>query len=285
MDPLGWLLIIPILLLLVLSAFFSSNETAYACLNKYPFVVASEKGDKKAKIVVSLYEKYDDTLVGVLLGYNICSIAASTIATFFFVRLFAGSLNDFAVSLISSIVMALLAFVIGDSIPKVIARKNPEAIVLRFVYLLKAVLTLFFPLSWIFRKITILLSLVFKRNPPPQITEEDFTNVVEHIEDKGELEENESDIIQASFDFTETTVKEVLTSKSKMFMVDLDGLTNKKLLDLVEKTSFSRIPLYYKEKDNVVGVLVVKNFLNEYLKDNSVSIRKIMQKLQMLEAW
>jgi len=278
LDPLSWLLLIPIFILLGLSAFFSSTETAFACLNKYFFIVKAEKGDKKAKTIVSLYEKFDRTLISVLIGYNVCSVIISTISTVIFLKLLGPQIDNQLVSLMSSIVVALLAYIFGDSIPKVLAKNNPEKIASRNVNLMVIFIYAFYPLTLTFLGFTNLLRKILKNTPPPELTEEDFTNVVESIEAKGDLKTNESDIIQASFDFTETTVKEVLTPVSKMTMINLEGLTKAKLFAILQETNFSRIPVYNGNIDNVVGVLIVKRYFNELLKNPSISLSNCLEK-------
>lgn len=259
-------------------AFYSSTETAFGCLNKYKFKVEAEEGNKTAKRILWLYEHFETTLVTVLIGYNVFSVAISTVSTIIFVNFFSFLGMDEVVSLVTSLVISIIVYLFGDTIPKLIARKMPDRTARTSVYPMYFFVGLFLPVSLLFRGISALVKKVFNTKTPPEITEEDFHNVVEAIEEKGDLESNETDIIQASFDFADTKVKEVLTPKSKMTMLDLKGLTREKLHRFLNETNFSRIPCYYENQDKIVGVLVVKNYLNAYLQDRNVALKPLLQK-------
>ena len=110
------------------------------------------------------------------------------------------------------------------------------------------------------------------------MNEEDFVNVVEDIEEKGLMEENESDIFIASLDFTDTAVRDVLTKRNKMFVIDLKDLTKQKLHQIILETRFSRIPVCYGDIDHIIGILHVKKYIKMYLKNPNVSIRSVLQK-------
>ena len=130
----------------------------------------------------------------------------------------------------------------------------------------------------LFRGVSFLAKKIFKAKPAPEVTEADFASAVEEAEDQGELERNESDIIQASLEFDDTSVKEVLTPKSRMVMIDLQGITNEKLIEAIKQTEFSRIPCYVGDKNRIVGVLVVKTFLTSYFKNPKVNCLSMLEK-------
>lgn len=261
-----------------MSAFYSGTETAFGCLNKYKYKVRADEGSKTAKLIVRLYEHFDTTLISVLIGNNIFAVALSTVSTILFLKIFSGVFDENAVSLVASIGMAVITYLFGDTIPKMVARKIPDRVASINVYPMYFFIIVFWPISILYRAITWLLKRIFKTKTPPELTEEDFTNVVEDIERRGVLEENESDIIQASFDFADTAVKDVLTPKKKMAMIDLHGLTREKLISYIETTNFSRIPVYFTDPNKIVGVLVVKNFLSAYFQDRNVSIVDSLQR-------
>jgi len=261
-----------------MSAFYSGTETAFGCLNKYKYKVRADEGNKTAKLIVRLYEHFDTTLISVLIGNNIFAVALSTVSTILFLKIFSGVFDENIVSLVASIGMAVITYLFGDTIPKMVARKIPDRVASINVYPMYFFIIIFWPISILYRAITWLMKRIFKTKTPPELTEEDFTNVVEDIERRGVLEENESDIIQASFDFADTAVKDVLTPKKKMAMIDLHGLTREKLISYIETTNFSRIPVYFTDPNKIVGILVVKNFLSAYFQDRNVSIVDSLQR-------
>ena len=263
---------------LIGSAFFSATETAFACLNKYKFQVEAEDGKKASSFVVWFYEHFDTTLITVLIGNNAVAVGISSVATILFIQLLHAYIDNTTISMISSIVVAILTFLFGDTLPKLIAKKVPNAIARFSVYPILVFCILFLPVTLIFRGLTFLVRKVFRSKPEPEVQTEDIAEEIERMEKYGDLEANESDILVNSLDFADTSVKEVLTPLRRMKMLDTDGLDTPTLLDYIKKCPYSRIPLYYKEQNHIVGVLVVKNYLAAYFRDPKVSYLPYVQK-------
>ena len=270
--------IILAVLCLIGSAFFSATETAFACLNKYKFQVEAEDGKKVSSFVVWFYEHFDTTLITVLIGNNAVAVGISSVATILFIQLLHAYIDNTTISMISSIVVAILTFLFGDTLPKLIAKKVPNAIARFSVYPILVFCILFLPVTLIFRGLTFLVRKVFRSKPEPEVQTEDIAEEIERMEKYGDLEANESDILVNSLDFADTSVKEVLTPLRRMKMLDTDGLDTPTLLDYIKKCPYSRIPLYYKEQNHIVGVLVVKNYLAAYFRDSKVSYLPYVQK-------
>ena len=259
--------------------FYSSTETAFACLSKYKFKAKAEKGVRTAKLIVALYEHFDSTLITVLIGNNVFAILISVFSTRLFLNLLMPYLNnDTVISIIASVSLSILTFIFGDTIPKFLGKAIPDKIVRINLYPMLLFTAIFYPLSLFFRFISFLAKKLVRASDAPDITEEEFASVIEENEEMGLLEENESDIIQATLDFDDTKVAEVLTPLNKMVMIDLSGLTTTKLLDFLKKTDYSRIPVYYKTRKHIVGVLVVKNYLSAYFQDPRISYMSCLQK-------
>ena len=270
--------IILAVLCLIGSAFFSATETAFACLNKYKFQVEAEDGKKASSFVVWFYEHFDTTLITVLIGNNAVAVGISSVATILFIQLLHAYIDNTTISMISSIVVAILTFLFGDTLPKLIAKKVPNAIARFSVYPILVFCILFLPVTLIFRGLTFLVRKVFRSKPEPEVQTADIAEEIERMEKYGDLEANESDILVNSLDFADTSVKEVLTPLRRMKMLDTDGLDTPTLLDYIKKCPYSRIPLYYKEQNHIVGVLVVKNYLAAYFRDPKVSYLPYVQK-------
>ena len=270
--------IILAVLCLIGSAFFSATETAFACLNKYKFQVEAEDGKKASSFVVWFYEHFDTTLITVLIGNNAVAVGISSVATILFIQLLHAYIDNTTISMISSIVVAILTFLFGDTLPKLIAKKVPNAIARFSVYPISVFCILFLPVTLIFRGLTFLVRKVFRSKPEPEVQTEDIAEEIERMEKYGDLEANESDILVNSLDFADTSVKEVLTPLRRMKMLDTDGLDTPTLLEYIKKCPYSRIPLYYKEQNHIVGVLVVKNYLAAYFRDPKVSYLPYVQK-------
>ena len=274
--PLSWLIIGVCVLA---HFFFSAGETALACANRFKMQVEADEGKKSARLVLHVCEKYDRALITVLIGSNIVAIVASAISTILFYHMLSNSgLLDETISLISSIIISLLIYIIGDALPKTIARSIPDTISKLFVYPVYWLMLILFPITWVFEKLTKLIEHVFRVKEETAFDEEDFENVVEKISDEGVLEEEQSDIIQSALDFADTNVKEVLTPRDKIYALDINDLNRETLHKIILETNYSRIPVYDEKIDDMIGILHIKTYLSAYLKNPNVSIRRKLQK-------
>ena len=274
----SWLKILLLFLFVLLHAFYSATETAYACLNQFKYRAKADDGSKTASLIVRLYDSFERTLISALIGNNIVAILSSTFSTFLFMEWFSSFMPDATISLIASIVMAFVVFLFGDTIPKYIAKARPDAVAKATAYPMMFFVIIFYPLSLLIRGFTFLLRKIFRAKPEPELSEEEFSSTIEEAEEAGFFEENESDIIQATFDFADTSVKEVLTPVRKMAMIDISGLSTAGLIEKLKTCPYSRIPLYVKTPDKIVGILVVKNYLKDYFADHSVPYLDYAQK-------
>lgn len=274
--PLSWLIISVCVLA---HFFFSAGETALACANRFKMQIEADEGKKSARLVLHVCEKYDRALITVLIGSNIVAILASAISTILFYNLFKESgLMEDTISLISSIIISLLIYIIGDALPKTIARSIPDTISKAFVYPIYWLMLILFPITFIFDKLAKFIEYIFRVKDQTQFDEEDFENVVENASDEGILEEEQSDIIQSALDFADTNVKEVLTPRNKIYALNIKELDKEKLHKIILETNYSRIPVYDTDFDNMIGVLHIKTYLSAYLKNPNISIRRKLQK-------
>ena len=257
--------------------FFSAGETALACANRFKMQVEADEGKKSAALVLRVCEKYDRALITVLIGSNIVAILASTVCTVLFYRLFNNS-NGEVVSLLASITISLLIYIIGDALPKTIARSIPDTVSKILVYPIFGLIILVFPVTLLFELITKGIERLFRVKNDEDFGEEDFENVVEKVSDEGVLEEEQSDIIQSALEFTDTSVKEVLTPKNKIYALNISNLNKNELHDIIDKTKYSRIPVYDGDFDNMIGVLNIKKYLSAYLSNPHISVRRQLQK-------
>ena len=274
--PLSWVIIS---ICVLAHFFFSAGETALACANRFKMQVEADDGKKSARLVLHVCEKYDRALITVLIGSNIVAIVASAVSTVLFYNILSSSglVND-TISLISSIVISLLIYILGDALPKTIARSIPDTISKAFVYPIYWLMLILFPITFIFDNLAKLIEKIFKVKDENVFDEEDFENVVEKISDEGVIEEEQSDIIQSALDFADTNVKEVLTPRKRIYALDIRTLDKEKLHQIILETNYSRIPIYDGSFDNMIGVLHIKTYLSAYLRNPNISIRRKLQK-------
>ena len=277
LDPLiSWIIII---ILLLLVCFFSGSETALACCNRYKISAEAENGKRYAKTLLKILDNYNRALTTVLIGNNVVAIAMSVVgATLFIYYLQATTIDEYVASLISSIVITFVVFVIGDTLPKTIARNIPNTISRFITYPIYLLMLLLFPITWLFDKGILLVEKLFKVKDEEELTEQDFSETVEKASIEEMIDEEQAEIVQSTLDYLDTNVKQVLTPRNKMFAIDIKNLNHEKLQEILLNTNFSRIPIYDKVFDNMIGVLVVRIYLEEYALDPHVSIRSILQK-------
>lgn len=276
-DPAAsWIIII---ILIVLHFFFSAAETAIACCNRFKVQTKADEGNLTAKTLLKIINKYDRALTIVLIGNNIVAIAIASVSTVLFLQYFKSTgLTEYSISLISSVIMTFAVYVLGDTLPKTIARSIPDTLSIAFTYPIYALMIILTPIAWIFEKFSLLLAKLFKMKNEEEFTEEDLSIAIEEASENEMINEEQAEIVQSTIDYLDTNVKEVLTPKDKIFALNLKSLNHQSLQEIISNTNYSRIPIYDKVFDNMVGVLLVKIYFEEYEKDPHVDIRSILQK-------
>ena len=276
-DPaISWIIIV---LLIILHFFFSGAETSIACCNKFKMQVDADEGKTIPKILLRIIDKYDRALTIILIGNNIVAIAISTISTLLFLYYLGSTgIAETTISLISSITMTFIVYVVGDTLPKTIARNIPDTfskIVALPIYVL---MFLLFPITILFEGGVKLTSKIFRLKEEEEFTEEDLIDEIEKASEGDMIDEEQAEIVQSTMDYLDTSVEKVLTPRDAIFAINMRDLTNEYLQKLIIKTNYSRIPVYDKVFDNMIGILNVKIYFEEYSKDPHVSIRSILQK-------
>ena len=278
-DPISWVKWLILGICILVSFFSSTCETAIGLANRFKFQVKADNGSRTAKIVLKICDHYDRTISTVLITHNIAAIVMSTIATimfYFFLKEYPNL--DPYVPLLASIAVTFVVYILGDILPKTIAKKIPDTISTVFAWPLYFILILLTPISILFELFAKAIDKLFKTSQEEEFTEEDFEDAVEQTTDQGILEEEQGDIIQSALEFEDTNVKEVFTPKEKMFALDIRDLDHDKLQKILLETNYSRIPIYDREFDNFIGVLHVKTYTEKYLENPNMSIRRMLQK-------
>ena len=278
-DPYSWVYWLVIALCIIISFFSSTCETAIGLVNRFKLQVKADDGSRTAKILLKICDHYDRTISTVLITHNISAVVMSTVGTImFYAWLSSYTELDPYIPLISSIAVTFVIYILGDILPKTIAKKIPDTISTFFAWPLYIILILLTPISIIFELFAKAIDKIFKTSQEEEFTEEDFEEAVEQTTDEGILEEEQGEIIQSALEFEDTNVKEVLTPRDRMFALDIRGLTHEKLQEILLTTNYSRIPIFEREFDNFVGVLHIKTYVKQYIENPNVSIRRTLQK-------
>jgi CBS domain containing-hemolysin-like protein len=244
-----------IVVLLLLSGFFSASETAFASVNRIRLKNYAAKGDKRASKALEISENYDRTITAILVGNNIVNIASASLGTIVFTELF----GDGGVG-IATAAMTVLVLVFGEILPKSIAKENAEGVALSVAGILNLTIMLLTPLTWIFSKIKLFASkLVFSGEERPSVTEDELKYIIDEIEDEGVLEEQESDLVRNALEFDEILVGEVLVPRVNVVAVEKNQPVSE-IEELFLNEMYSRMPVYEKSIDKIIGIINEKDF-------------------------
>ena len=261
--------IVLVIIMMIFSALFSSTETAYSSVNKLRLKNYEAQGNKKASKAIRLANKFDEVLTAVLIGNNIVNIATSSVSTLLFVSIF-GS-NGAA---ISTAVITILVLVFCEVLPKSYAKKNAEKLALLFSSPLSVLVTVLKPAVWILNKISSLLS---SGEEAPSVTEDELKYMIDEIEEQGVIEEQESELVKSALEFDEISVDEILIPRVKVVGVEI-GAEIDEIKKIFTTEMYSRLPVYEKSLDDIVGIITNKAFF-KMLTEGKCDITSIIQEV------
>lgn len=274
----NYFLIIVIILLVLCGAFFSSVETALTCCNKARLKTKVDAGSKSAKLVLKILDKYDQSLITILIGNNVLRMVSSSVATIFAVSLLPH--NEPLATTLSVIVMTLVVFLFGETIPKNIAKANADKMSQIFAYPLYAIYIITYPIMQLFNFILWIFKKIFKmKEEDPAYSEDEFQGIVDAVEKEGIIDKEESGIIQAAVDFNDITVKSVLTPKDKMITLDYRNISRAEILKNISEINYTRIPVYQNDLNNIIGIFNVRKFLKLAMNSKKFAFKSSMSEV------
>lgn len=260
--------VIIILLCLIMSAYFSATETAFSTFNRIRMKGMAEDGNKKASLALKVSEDYDTMISTVLIGNNIVNILASSMATLLFTALIANA--DIGAT-VSTIVMTVVVLIFGEISPKTMAKNAPEKFAMFSAPLMKLLLIIFKPFSFIFKKWQDLLAKLFKSDEEKGITEEELISIIEEAESEGDIDEEESTLIKSAIEFGDLRVEDIFTPRIDITAIPADT-SKEDIAKMFAESGYSRVPVYESELDNVIGILYYKDFYKDaYESDTPIS--------------
>ncbi len=262
--------IIGIAVLVIFSAYFSATETAFTSVNRIRIKNLANDGNKKAKEVLELSEKFDKMLSTILVGNNIVNIAMSAIATVLFMELY-----PVYGATIATVVITVVVLIFGEISPKSLAKESPEKFAMFSAPFLKFFMVLLAPVNWIFGCWKKLLAKLFNADGVNPITEDELLTIVEEAETEGGIDTDQSELIQNAIEFNDLEAWDVLTPRVDIKAIEIDE-TQDEIAELFLSTGFSRLPVYEDDLDNIVGVLNQKDFHN-YIKGTDTPISEYVK--------
>ncbi len=261
--------IIIMVVCVVFSAFFSATETAFTSFNHTKMKNLASEGNKKAKLVLKLSDKYDKLLSTILIGNNIVNITLSSVATVWFIQLLINTSAENYGSAIATAVTTVVVLIFGEISPKSLAKDHPEGFAMavsRFVNFLVVILT---PINAIFMLWKKFLNLIFKPAAEEAVTEGEVLTLLDEAHEDGSIDEYNKEMIENIFDFDDLSAGEIATHRTELTMLAKED-TLEEWENVIFNSRFSRYPVYGEDVDDIVGILDAREYfrLEEKTKEN-----------------
>lgn len=248
--------IVVMIICVILSAYFSATETAFLSFNKTRMKTMAEDGNKKAALVLRLFDNYDKLISTILIGNNIVNIGLSSLGTLVFCTLI---LNQEIAAAVSTAVCTVVVLIFGEITPKNIAKDCPEKFVLfsaPIINVIKIVLTPFNILFSLWRK---LVAKIFRLQRDDKMSQEELLMFVEEVKQDGSINDEEGDLLKNAIEFTDRRAEEILTHRVDLEAVSVDA-EKSEIAKVFSESKFSRLLVYEENIDNIIGVLHLRDF-------------------------
>ena len=274
MDPSDTYQIIILLILLALSAFFSSNETALMSVNKIRLRSLADEGNKRAAMALDILENQTPKLLSaILIGNNIVNISASSLAT-----TLAYSFGGYMVSIVT-LILTVLILIFGEITPKNYATINAEKITLRYIPIFKFLMTIMTPVIFIINLFSRGVMRLMRVDPDAAskaMTEEELRTIVDVSHEDGVIESDEKEMIYNVFDLGDATAKDIMVPRVHVTFADVES-TYDELIEIFREDKFTRLPVYKDSQNNIVGIINMKDLLL-YDKNEEFVIDRFLRK-------
>ena len=253
--------IIILIILLFLSSFFSSAETALISVNRIRIRSLADEGNPKAKTLLKIFENESKMLSAILIGNNLVNTFSASIAA-----TIAYSFGGAAVS-VATFIITLLILIFGEITPKTMATKNAEKMSLSYASIISFLMIVLTPVIILINAVSYVILKILGVDPKgnnPLMTEMELRTIMDVSHEEGVIEEGEKDIINNVFDFGDAKAKDVMVPRVHVVMADVTS-TKEDLLNIFKEEQFTRIPIYEESVDNVIGLVNIKDLLlNDY---------------------
>jgi len=265
-------LILPMIILIFVSAFFSMSETVFSSVNVIRLKTNIEDGQRGSKKALWITENFDLTITTILVGNNLANIALATISVSFWSSIFVD--NATIVNVMNTVVMTIIILIFGEILPKSFARLYADNIAVRISAIFYYLIQLMRPFTWGFIKIKALI-VKDKNGDRVSVTGDELETIIDTMEEEGSIDEDEADMLQSVLDLNEKTVYDIMTPRVDMVGIEVND-TIEEIKKMFFDHKFSRVPVYEDSRDNIIGVLHERDFFTKLIKGQKVGVRKIM---------
>ena len=258
-----WALFVILALLIAISAFFSSSETAMMALNRYRLKNLAEKGHRSAKLASRLLEQPDRLLGVILLGNNLVNLSAASISTIAALRLY----GEPAIA-IFTFILTLVVLIFAEVAPKTLAMRHPEGIAYPASYVLVVLLWLLYPIVWVINLLSNYFLRLFNIKPKQNqdaLNKDELRTVVSEAESL--IPKSHHDMLMGILDLERITVEDIMVSRSAIEGIDLEDEWDE-ILEQLATSHHTRLPVFKGNLDNVVGVLHLRRAIHAMQMDD-----------------
>lgn len=256
-------MLIPMLICIIMSAYFSATETAFNSLNFTKIKIAAERGDKSAALIIRLLDDYNRLLTTILVGNNIVNIALSSMATVLFIGFLGGELG----ATVSTAVITVIVLIFCEITPKSIAKESPEAFARLSAPIINFIAIILTPINFLFSMWKKLVSLVVKSGGEQSVTEEELLSMVNEVENSGGIGEQEGELIRNAMELNENDAADIATPRVDIEAVEKNW-TKEEVAEVFVESGYSRLPVYVDSLDNIIGIIHRTDFYNNWDKEN-----------------
>jgi len=259
MDADSWLLFALLILLIIGGGYFAAAETAFASVNPIHIKQRVENGERRAKRAQYVLDHFNKALSTLLIGNNIMHIGTASLATFLVTKLWGEGYTAY-----STIVVTIIVFFVSEMIPKQFAKDCPEATALVFAPSLSLLMKLLTPVSAFFDGLSIFVSKFFNVAPEPVITEDELIEAIDSLADNEESTPERQELLHSALKFDNAIVYDIMTPLDQVECVEI-GMKPEEVLEIARATKYSRLPVYKSTRENLVGLLNIRNYIKAHL--------------------
>lgn len=265
--------IVCLVVLLLLSAFFSSAETAMMAVNQIRILSLVEQGDRRAKKLLKILDNKPKMLSAVLVGNNLVNISASSLTTTLIMSLFGNAAVGIATG-----ILTLLILIFGEITPKTLASIHAEKLALAYAGVITLLMKILTPVIFLVNQLSFGLMHLLGIDPNAKtnlMTEHELRTLVDVGHEDGVIESEERQMINNVFDFGDSKAMEIMVPRIDITYVQADTPYDE-VIEIFKNTRFTRLPVYEDTTDSIIGILNMKELLLVESKED-FSIRKIMR--------
>ena len=264
-------------------AYFAATESSFSAVNKIRIKSLADEGNKRAKGVQYILNKFDKALTTLLVGNNVTKIAGAAVFTILATDIFRDQfgkseeyLSSFGFSILCSVLSTVIIFFFSEMIPKSFANDRSESVSLFFEGSLRFLMKVLAPVAAFFNLISKLGSKILSpKEAEPSITEDELTEIFVTAEEEGVVDEEQGDMLKSALVFAKTTVDEIMTMEKDIDFIGVN-FSREQVLQVIRDTIHSRLPVRAANSDRVIGVLRTRTFLSEYRRNPKVEVRSVM---------